>query len=196
MTRRYRMVLEVVARYGGLLAVLFEWLAVGYFYIHRPDNYNGEQTISYFATNPQTRIVFSICFALAALSILLFVRLHLRKHFAVPVRLLTFASLSFLAMALIPFNPHDLLSNTVHTGLAFACTVAYILAMYKMARLNTDPLLRRYSLPLAITAGLLCVVMFITQESSFFIVLEVLTGFLCQLWVIGVNLQILGKSRS
>src|SRR6185369_13271573 len=112
--------IESFARYGGLAAVCFEWLSVLIFYVREPADFGGQHPISYFATLPQTRLVFSVCYTLAALSFWVFVKWHLSKHYLTSTTLFAWSMLVFAAVAIVPFHPDNPASSAIHSLLALA----------------------------------------------------------------------------
>jgi hypothetical protein len=128
--------IESFARYGGIVAVLIEWLSVAGFYISNPSNFSGQHPLSYFATVPQTRIIFSLCYTLAALSFWVFVKFHLDRFYVAPVKTFTFSMLGFAAVAIVPFSFDDPLTSTIHNLLALSFTLSFIMGMLLMAKYN------------------------------------------------------------
>jgi hypothetical protein len=101
MNKKY---LEQFAKYAGLVTVSVEWLAIILFYLLRPDQFNGQNPISYFAYYPQTQLVFSVCLTIAAVSFWIFSTWHLPKYYNTPVRLFALSMLGYAALALTPFD--------------------------------------------------------------------------------------------
>lgn len=185
MIKRY---IESYAKYGGIVAVSFEWLAILIFYIQKPSDFSGQHPISYFATLPQTRIVFSICYTLAAICFWVFAKYHLNKHYRTPTKLFTLSMLGFAGVALVPFNPAVTISYITHSTLAELFFATFLAGMYSMAKNNDDKLLRFVSTAAVILSGLLLTAFLFTHEGSqFVLVLEASGGFICQLWIVWMS---------
>jgi len=56
---------KTFSKYGGILAVCFEWMALSIYYFQYPLLWGGKYPISYFATLPRTRFVFGLCYVTA-----------------------------------------------------------------------------------------------------------------------------------
>ncbi len=176
-----------LALFGGIIAVLFEWLAIGIFYINSPSDFGGEHPISYFATLPQTRFVFALCLSLAAISFWIFVKWHLSKRLVTPLNIFTFSMFCYFFMALIPFNPTETLSNATHTLLAYLFGGSFILGMFVMGKKNPHKKFKTFSLLIAVVASIISLVIFLFPTNSFFFILEAGVGFVCQIWSIGIT---------
>lgn len=185
------------ARYGGIVAVLIEWLSVAGFYITNPTNFSGQRPLSYFATVPQTRIIFSLCYTLAALSFWIFVKYHLDRYYKTPVRTFTFSMLGFAAVALVPFSFDDPLTSTVHNLFAFSFTVLFIAGMFLMAKHNPDRQLRLISLSAVLLSAIFLALFFSVQKNSQYVMLfEAGSGLICELWMIWISFHSYRKQRS
>lgn len=185
-----------LAKFGAIAAVLIEWLSVVGFYLANPSSFNGEQPLSYFATLPQTRIIFSLCYTLAALSFWVFVRYHLRKHYIVPMQTFTLSMLSFAAMAIVPFTFNNPVTATIHNFLAFSFTALFILGIFLMARHNPDKQLRTVSIASAILSTI-CLALFLAvqKDSQYVLVFEAGSGFICELWMIWISFHSFKKLK-
>ena len=106
------------AKYGGLVTVFFEWFALLFFYLREPIYFTGEHSISYFATLPQTRVVFTVFYLIAAVSFWIFAKHHLKKHYQTPVKIFVFSMIGFAGLALFPYEPASVLSTVIHNILA------------------------------------------------------------------------------
>lgn len=176
--------LESYAKYGGVAAVCFEWLAVLFFYLLQPSAFKGEHPISYFASLPQTRLIFSVCFCLAALSFWIFTQYHLKKYYKVPVKLFTLSMLGFAALALVPFDPTSSMSTAIHGVLAQLFSLTFLIGMFLTTRSN-DSSFRRTSIALAVI-GILFLFSFLglPKDSSLILIFEAAAGLTCQLWIL------------
>ncbi len=179
---------DTFARYAGLVTVCFEWLAVILFYLLRPSDFNGEHPISYFASLPETRVVFSICLFIAAVSFWIFTRYHLNKHYNVPVALFTFSMLGYAAMALTPFNPNDPASDIIHKILALSFSLTFLAGIYFIGKNNHDSQVRLMSYLALVLSSLAMIGFFIIPKgSSHMLLLEAASAFICQVWVVWIS---------
>lgn len=179
--------IEKIALFGGVIAVLFEWIAFIIFYLNTYSNFGNITALSDFATFPQTRLTFAICLSIAAISFWIFVKLHFNKHFNPSVNVFTFSMLSYLLMALIPYNPENSLSDITHRILAMSFTISFIIGMYLTAKGGVDKNIKTFSQTLAIISGVLALAIFFIPGKSLFFILEMMIFFLCQLWSIGIT---------
>jgi hypothetical protein len=188
--------IERFARYGGVGAVLLEWSALLIFYIRAPAEFSGQHPISYFATLPQTRLVFSICYGLAAVSYWLFASWHLSKHYRTPTKLFALSLLGFAAMAIVPFDPTNVVSNMGHSIFVSLFSATFITAIYLMAKGNDDPELTRASM-IAVLLSLLLTLSFllVQRDSRAVLLLEASAGLVGQLWTIWLTYHISKKIR-
>ncbi len=188
--------IESFARYGALTAVAIEWLSLLGFYISNPANFNGQYPLSYFATIPQTRLIFSICYALAALSFWIFVKYHLNRHFQTPTKMFALSMLGFAAVAIIPFSFDDPLTLTIHNLAALFFSVTFIAGMYLMSRSNSDSQVKLVSGAMAALSTILLVFfMFSPKDSHLILLFEAGSGLVCQLWMIWISFHAFKKSH-
>lgn len=188
--------IESFARYGALVAVTIEWLSVLGFYFSNPSYFNGQYPLSYFATVPQTRYIFSICYTLAALSFWIFMKYHLNRHYRTPTRTFTLSMLGFAAVAITPFSFDDPVSSTIHNLLALFFTVTFIGGMYLMSWRNPDKQLKiASSMAATLSAILLLLFIFLQKDSYLVLLFEAGTGLTCQLWMIWISFHARNKPR-
>ena len=181
---------KLFARYGGLVAVFFELFALLLFYLHQPSAFNGNLPISYFATLPQTRIVFALCYVVAAISFWIFAKHHLSKHYRTPLKIFAFSMLGFAAMAITPFNPENGISNALHTVFSMSSFGAFLVGMYMMARDNEDKRFRYITYAATFLSGVLIVSFRFAPEGSHLIMpFEAGAWLVCQLWMVWVSLE-------
>jgi hypothetical protein len=186
--------IESFARYGALVAVVIEWLSLLGFYIASPANFSGQYPLSYFATIPQTRLIFSVCYTLAALSFWVFVKYHLRKHYQTPTRLFTLSMLGFAAVAIVPFDFNDPVLSTIHNLFALFFSVTFIAGMYMMSRNNSTRDVKTVSgIAAALSIVLLLLFLLSSKDSSFVLLFEVGSGLACQLWMIWISFHAFKK---
>lgn len=185
MLKRY---VDSFARYGGIVAICFEWLAIVLFFILRPSDFTGEHPISYFASLPETRIVFSTCLFVAATSFWIFTRYHLHKHYNVPVALFAASMLGYAALALVPFDPDNGVSDIIHKILALSFSLTFLGGIYLMGKRSPDRQVRTISYLTVTFSGLLLLLFFVTpQDSQLILLLEAISAFIGQLWVIWIT---------
>ena len=180
--------LDPFARYGGIVTICLEWLAVLIFYILRPAEFSGEHTISYFASLPETRIVFSVCLTVAATSFWIFTTFHLPKYYAVPTRLFALSMLGYGVMALTPYNPDDATSDLIHSILALSFGLTFLAGIYLMGKNSKDSAVRLVSYLTAVLSGLVLFIFIVTPKGSqFVLLLEAISAFIGQAWVIWIS---------
>src|SRR6266403_1579759 len=188
--------IETFARYGALTAVAIEWLSLLGFYISNPANFSGQYPLSYFATIPQTRLIFSICYTLAALSFWLFVKHHLSKHYQTPIKLFALSMLGFAAVAVIPFNFNDPITSLAHNLSALFFSVTFIIGMYFMSWNNPDMQVKSVSgITATVSTILLALFLFSQKDSHFILLLEASSGLVCQLWMIWISFHAFKKTH-
>jgi hypothetical protein len=188
--------IESFARYGALTAVAIEWLSVLGFYISNPANFSGQYPLSYFATIPQTRSIFSICYTLAALSFWIFVKYHLSRHYQTPTKIFTASMLGFATVAIVPFSFDDPVSSTIHNLSTLFFTVTFVAGMYLMSRSNSDARVKLMSGAMAALSTIFVILFwFIQKDSHLVLVLEAGSGLACQLWMIWISFHAFKKSR-
>lgn len=182
-----RKTIEQLAFFGGLTAIAFEWLAVLFFYFYSPATFGKDQPLSYYATLPQTRLVFVTCLSIAAISFWIFVTYHLSKHLKTPVTLFSFSMLSYLATAIIPFQMDNGWSENIHRLLTLSFSLSFILGIYFMGKYNESKKFKLLSFTTAFTTITVTIIMFLIPNKSIFFILELLSAFICQLWMIATT---------
>jgi hypothetical protein len=186
--------IESFARYGALTAVAIEWLSLLGFYILNPANFSGQYPLSYFATIPQTRLIFSVCYTLAALSFWIFVKHHLSKHYQTPTKIFMLSMLGFAAVAVIPFHFDNPVTLLAHNISALFFSVTFIIGMYLMSWNNSDAQVKIVSGATAtISTILLVLFLFSQKDSQLILMLEAGSGLACQLWMVWISLHALKK---
>jgi hypothetical protein len=187
---------ELYAKYAGLATVCFEWLAVVLFFIIRPADFNGQNPISYFASLPETRIIFSVCLAVAATSFWIFTRFHLPKHYVVPVRLFAASMLGYALLALVPYDPSDVTSDIIHRILALFFSVTFLVGIYLVGKNNRDSQVRWVSYAAATLSTLILIAFLSFPQSSFLFVLEALSAFIGQAWIVWISFHSFAKAKT
>lgn len=189
-------VIKKYAKYGGLAAVCLEWLAIGLFFVIKPSGFSGENTISYFATIPETRLIFSICLVIAATSFWIFTRHHLHNYYSVPVRVFALSMLGYGAMALMPYDPSSLTSDIIHKSLAMFFSVMFLAGMYLVGKNNKDTQLRVVSYS-AVASGIIALLVFMAlpQGSKFITLAETISAVVGQAWTVWITYHSFGLAK-
>lgn len=175
------------AKYGGVVAVGLEWLAIAFFHARTNLGLNPNQPISYFSTLPETKLVFSLCFGLAATSFWIFVVGHLRTRYTTPTKLFSFASLGLLGIALVPYHPENQASNLAHIGIAYAMTLGFLFGIYSIGRRNNDKVLRKNTMLLVVLGAAIAALMGVLPRNLPWVVMQIILGLLIQLWIIWIT---------
>ncbi len=187
--------IEKFAAYGGIVAVCFEWLAVLSFYIRKPSDFDGSHPLSYFATLPQTKLIFTLCYLVAALSFWIFARYHLSKHYQTPTKVFALAMIGFAAVAILPYNPDSSVSYALHAFAAFTFSASFIGAIFIMTKRNDDKVLKRVSLPIVLVSGVLTILIVAYKDLPLILVFEVIAGLACQVWTLWINYLTLRSAK-
>jgi len=182
-----KQVIETIALFGGIIAIFFEWLAVLLFYINFPTEFGGEKPISYFATLPQTRIIFVSCLSLAAISFWIFVRWHLKKRIETPVKVFALSMLFYFGTAVFPFELDNGMSENIHKLFAYLFGLTFILGIYLIGKNSIYKKLKFFSHAITVIVLLLNLLMFFAVDKTHILFFEVLAGFLCQIWTVGIT---------
>jgi hypothetical protein len=184
--------IEIFAKYAGLATVAVEWLALLLFYVIEPGEFRGENAISYFASLPQTKLVFSVCITLAAIFFWVFARYHLSRYYVTPVGIFTASMIGYGALALTPYDPSVFSSEVIHRVLAMFFSITFVLGIYLMSRKNRDSQVGAVSRFVAgistVTLATFVAVSF-TRGNSAVLPLEVFVGVLGQLWIVWISLH-------
>lgn len=187
--------IESYAKYAGLATVCFEWLAVILFFILRPGDFNGQNPVSYFASLPETRIIFSVCLTIAALSFWLFTSVHLPKYYKVPVRLFAASMLGYALLALVPFDPANTASDIVHRILALFFSITFLVGIYMVGKYNHDAQVRRVSYATAVLSGVVLAMFLTLPNNQFVLALEALSACIGQAWIVWISFHSFAKSK-
>jgi hypothetical protein len=180
--------LESFAKYAGLTTICFEWLAFLLFFLLRPDMFNGQYPISYFAAQPETRIIFSVCLTIAATSFWVFTRFHLNKHYVTPVRLFTASMIGYAALALLPFDPTNSFSDLIHRLLAMFFSLTFLGGIFIMGKNNKALGIQTMSyLTAALSVAVMIVFLLTPKDSPHVMLLEALSAFVGQVWVVWIS---------
>src|SRR5258706_6802494 len=125
--------IESFAKYAGIATIGVEWLALLLYYITLPSYFGGQYPISYYASLPQTKFIFTICYTLAGIFFWIFVRHHLHKLYRAPVKIIGLSMILFVGMALVPYNPDNATSDLIHRTFAWSSGALFIAGLYIMA---------------------------------------------------------------
>lgn len=176
------------AIYGGITATALEWLALLFFYLREPQFFTGQHALSYFATLPETRIVFSLCYLGAAVSFWLFASYHLKNFYRTPVRVFALSMLAFAGLALYPYEPSSTISAVIHTIFAQSSFGLFLLGMVLMAWHSDDARFKVVTyVAIALSAILLIAYLFQPDTSRLLLVFEVGAWLMFQLWTIWIS---------
>lgn len=179
------------AKYGGVISVLSEWFALFFFYLQFPEAFTGEHTISYFATLSQTKVVFILCYLLAAVSFWAFAIHHLKKHYRTPVTFFAISMICFGGMALYPFTFEDSLRYGIHLTLAHTSFVTFLAGVYLLGRRNDDKLLHKVSvITVVMTGTLLLLFVTVPKHSQYIMPLETGAWLVIQLWLLWISFYV------
>jgi hypothetical protein len=179
---------ESFAKYAGLVTICFEWLAVILFYLMRPADFDGSSPISYFASYPETRIIFSVCLTIAATSFWIFTQFHLPKYYKTPVNLFAASMIGYGLLALTPFDPNDPLSDGIHRALAMFFSLTFLAGIYLMGKHNKDSRVRPISYwAVALSTLVLFVFLATPKGSPFLLLFEAASAFIGQLWIVWIS---------
>jgi hypothetical protein len=186
--------IETFAKYAGLATVVIEWAALLFYYLQLPLYFGGSHPISYFATVPQTRATFSICYTLAGIAFWIFAKHHLNKHFDMPLRVFGISMIFFIGMALFPFNPSSLASLLIHSSLTYSCAGLFLAGMYLTAKRSNDERLFRVTIA-AIILNILLSIAFATAPAASNLVFSFEAGswLVVQLWIIWLSFYLHNK---
>ena len=153
-----------------------------------PAYFGGKYPISYFATLPQTRPVFNICYTLAGIFFWIFIRHHLHKYYPAPIKLFGISMILFVALALVPFNPDNQFSNSIHSTLGWSSSVFFTVGMYLLARNAKNKSVYRVTM-IAIIVSLVLIIAFanIPKDSHLIFAFEAGSWFVWQVWVLWIS---------
>lgn len=180
--------IESFAKYAGIATVSVEWLALLLYYINMPAYFGAQYPISYYATLPQTKLIFNICYALAGIFFWIFIRYHLHKYYGAPIKMFTLSMIFFVALALTPFNPDNSVSNIIHNALGWLSGVLFAISMYVIGRNSKNKFVHRVSLITLILSGLLIAgFAFSPRDSHLIFAFEAGCWLVWQIWVLWIS---------
>jgi hypothetical protein len=180
--------IESFAKYAGIATVGVEWLALLLYYIQMPAYFSGQYPISYFATLPQTRPVFNICYTLAGLFFWIFIRHHLHKFYPAPVKIFGISMILFVGLALTPYNLDNQISKLIHSTLGWSSSLFFTVGMYLLARNANNKSVNRATI-FAIIVSLVLIVAFanVPKDSHLIFALEAGSWLVWQVWVLWIS---------
>jgi hypothetical protein len=182
---------ESFAKYAGIATVGAEWSALLWYYLRVPMYFGGEYPLSLFATLPETRLVFIVCYVLAGIFCWIFVKHHLDRHFQVPLRIFGISLLLFVLTALFPFSFDNAVSTAIHGGLALGAGLLFALGMFVMAKRSKDQRVRQVTLAaVVLSLGLTLAYMAQADGSPWIFTLEAGSWLMLQLWMIWITFYI------
>lgn len=183
-------------KYGGVVAVSFEWLALLIYYVQYPSYFGNKYPISYYATLTGTRLAFSVCYLIAAVSFWVFATYHLRQRLQTPVKTFAFSMACFAGTALVPYNPVNFASSLAHITFATLTFLSFTVGIFLMARCDDRPT-RMVSLVAATISAVLLVLLIITPKGSNLVFpFEEGSWFVCQLWIIWISFRVFRHPQS
>lgn len=180
--------LEAIAKYAGLATVVVEWSALLLYYLKMPLYFGSQYPISYFATLPETKWVFTTCYVLAAICFWIFARHHLTKHYTVPLKVFGISLLLFACTGLYPFDFADGWSVGVHSVLAGTSGTLFLVGMYLLAKKANDRILYRVTVASVILSFILSMVFMVLPKTSVLIfTFEAGSWLVLQIWTIWIS---------
>lgn len=183
--------IERFAKYAGIATVCVEWLALLLYYIQQPAYFGGSYPISYFASLPQTRLIFNICYTLAGIFFWIFIRYHLHKHYPAPLKVLGLSMLLFICVALVPFDPHNPTSDIIHNTIGLTSALLLTIGLFFMARKANNQTVHRGTMIMLVgSLSLFTTFLISPKQSSFIFALEVGSWLILQLWVFWITFYI------
>ncbi len=187
--------IEKFAVFGGFIAVFFEWSAIILFYLLAPSYFDGSHPLSLFSIVPETRAIYFICYLLAPLSFLVFIKWHLSKYYRTPVTVFFLSMISFATLAVTTYDPSNELNKFVHDSIARFFAVTFLLGIYLFYKRNKDSNLKKISIFVIAVAAVLSFLVRELEKTSHVLMLEIVAGLLCQYWTLLVSYKAYLKSR-
>lgn len=188
--------IESVAKYAGIATVSVQWLALLLCYIQVPSYFDGTYPISYFATLPQTQLIFTSSSTLAGLFSWLFVKHHLQNYYHVPLKIFAWSMILFVCVAVIPFHPDNSASSIFHGALAWSAAILFVFAMSILAKNSKKKSVYTTSLCAIILSIILLVAYAASPKGSrLTFVFEAGTCFVWQMWILWISYDTFSRSR-
>lgn len=179
---------ESIAKYSGLATVAIEWSALIIYYLKKPLYFGGKYPISYFATIPETKWVFSVCYVLAAFCFWIFARHHLTKYYRVPLKIFGISMILFVGTGLFPYDSSDTTSVIIHSGMALTSGFLFLAGMYLLAKHAQDRMLFKVTLiAIVLSLGLTIALLLSSAESDLIFTFEAGSWLVLQLWMVWIS---------
>jgi len=180
--------IESFAKYAGVATVCVEWLALLLYYLQMPAYFGGQYPISYFASLPQTRLVFNICYTLAGIFFWIFIRHHLHKFYPAPIKIIGLSMILFIGLALVPFNPNNPTSDHIHSTLGLTSAILLTVGLYVMAKKSHNRSVYRTTIFALIVSLLLFIAFVVSPKNSHLIfTFEASSWLVIQAWVLWIS---------
>jgi hypothetical protein len=180
-------VIKKYAIFSGVIAVMFEWIALSLFYFLQPQYFDGLHSISFFATLPQTRLIFAACYTIAAINFWLFFRTHISRRYKTPIGVLAISLISFAAVAILPYNPMNSLSSFIHISLFLTSSVTFMYVMYDISTTEKGLSFRFISKTMFALSVITFLAYIMLSKSYLTMPLEAGWWLVLQIWVIWIS---------
>lgn len=178
--------------YTGYLTVGLVWIALIGFFLLDTSFFLQFRPLSYFATRPNTRSMYTASFVMAAIFLWVFMTFWVRRFLRVPVGLFTISCVAFIGVAAIPFHPEDIRNLVQHENITTLFAAALILGIFFVGYLNKNAALKKLSY---LCAGVGFVASFIVWQSDgsskLIVFLEIFNALLAQTWIIWLSRELL-----
>lgn len=183
--------LEILAKYAGLITVAVEWSALLFYYIKMPLYFGSMYPISYFATLSETRWVFTTCYVLAALSFWVFAKHYLARYYYFPLEIFAISLVLFAGVGLLPYDPHNVVSDVTHTGLVLLSGVLFLVGMLQIALYAKNHTIFAVTTCAIVLSFILAAGFLLTpKDSPYVFVIEVGSWLAIQLWVVWISIYV------
>ena len=193
MVKKY---VEDFAKYGGLATVAVEWFALAYYYFRLPQYFGGQYPISFYATLPETKIIFSGSYILAAVFFWIFIRYHVHTIYPIPKKLFAISQVLFIALAITPFDPENIWLLTIHNILGLTSGILLVIAMWLLAKRSNNTYVSFITYTAVIVSTILLVIFLITPTDNKLVFLFEASSWLAiQLWLLLISVHMFKKKK-
>lgn len=181
--------LHPITKYTGLATIAVEWLALLLFFLIEPAYFGGKYPISFFATLPNTRVIFNVCYTLAAIFFAIFFSTRLAVHSRRAVQAMNISMVIFSALALYPYSASNALSYFIHHSLALLAGLFFCLGIVFMANSTKDIVVAYVTKMILILSVILLILFAIALPNAHpsVFVLEAGSWLLWQIWVLWIT---------
>jgi hypothetical protein len=180
--------IESFAKYAGIATVSVEWLALLLYYLQMPSYFGGKYPISYYATLPQTQLIFNICYTLAGIFFWIFIRHHLHRLYGAPIKIFALSMILFVCLAVVPFNPDNPISNNLHSILGWSSALFFIAGMYTLAKNAKNKMIYRVSMiAILVSTMLILAFRFFPKDSNLIFTFEAGSWLVWQIWTLWIS---------